>query len=703
MSLADYPRVSDWLALADGRLQVRTGKVDIGQRISTALVGIVEHELTLSPDLIDVQQISTRNGLDEGVTSGSNSIEQSGHALRCAAATLRAEMIAHICDRLGGAPQDWTLEAGELTGPGTNRPLAVLDLLAELSFDIPVDPKARSADVGSAKGLKMRGLPELVQGSYRFIHDLELPDMLHARVVRPPHAKARLVDIQRDVEEKLEEDGFHVHRDGSFLAVAGSREWPVVRAAQRLANACDWDIGDGLDDADIFTALTQENAIRLAVEDGAPLKDVPIPPELTEATHRARYERPFTMHGALAPSAACAMWDGETLDITTHSQGIFVLRDSIADSLGLAPEKVVLTFMPGSGCYGHNAADDAAFEAALIAMALPNTPVLLKWSREDEHAWEPYGPASATEIAARLGPDGRIQAFSAEAIGGTFRGRPRNGPNQAGPARLLANHFRADPVGPQPGAPNMNRHGGLQRNLVPIYDIPETRFVKNLVPEMPLRTSALRCLGAALNVFAIESFVDEIAREQGADPFAFRRAHLTDERAIAVLDRLERECGAGSDESGVGRGIAYAQYKNAMTGVGACVELLVSDAAEVELRRIVLVADAGRIVDRDGLAAQLEGGALQAASWALHEAVTWDSEGVTSRDWDSYPVLRFSRVPEIDVILLDQPHSKSLGAGEASPGPVLAAIANAVFDVTGLRARRLPLTPDALTSLALQA
>ena len=702
MNLKDYPRVSDWLAISDGRLQVRTGKVDIGQRISTALVGIVQQELTLPLDFIGVQTVSTNASPDEGMTSGSNSIEQSGRAIRFAAATLRAKLIAHVSDRFGDDPEDWSLENGELTGAGTNRPLALLDVAAEIDLDIAVDPDAQLAEAGAALDLPMRGLPELVHGTYRFLHDLELPDMVHARVVRPPHAKARLQDIRRDVTARLEDEGLSILRDGSFLAVAGQKEWPVVRAAQRLANACDWDMGDGLDARDIFDALTQANAIRLAVEDGAPIKNAPIPSQLSELTHHARYERPFTMHGALAPSAACATWDGKTLQIMTHSQGIYVLRDSIAESLTLEAEDVILTFMPGSGCYGHNGADDAAYEAALVAMAMPKSPVLLKWSREDEHAWEPYGPASATEIAARVGPDGRLEALSAEAIGGTFRGRPRAGPDRAGPAKLLANHFCSEPVGPQPGQPNMNRHGGLQRNLVPIYDIPETRFVKNLVPELPLRTSALRCLGAALNVFAIESFFDEIARERGDDPVAFRKAHLKEARAVAVLERLEWELARRPAADGTGRGIAYAQYKNAMTRVGASVDLTVSDAAQIELKRIVLVADAGRIVDRDGLAAQLEGGALQAASWALHEAVTWDRDGITSRDWDSYPVLRFTNVPEIEVILLDQPDSKSLGAGEASPGPVLAAISNAVYDATGLRARRLPLTPEAITSLALQ-
>ncbi|MEM9552328.1 MAG: molybdopterin cofactor-binding domain-containing protein, partial [Pseudomonadota bacterium] len=687
---------------ADGKLLVRTGKVDIGQRISTALLGIVQHELTLPAALIDMQPVRTGVSPDEGMTSGSNSVEQSGHAIRLSAATLRARALTHIADRLGGDSQDWALKNGELTGPGTNRPLPLLDIVAEIDLDMPIDPNVTPAVAMAARDIPMRGLPELVRGSYRFLHDLELPGMVHARVVRPPHANARLRAICGGVLSTLETEGIRIIRDGSFLAVAGSIEWPLVQAAQRLHRACEWDLGGGLDETDVFSNLTQANAIRLVVKDATPTSDAPIPPALSRQTHAARYERPFTMHGALAPSAACATWDGKTLHVTTQSQGVYVLRDSIAESLNLDPDNIILTFAPGSGCYGHNGADDAAFEASLVAMALPDTPVLLKWTREDEHAWEPYGPASATELAAVVEPDGQLNALSAEAIGGTFRGRPRTGSNQAGPARLLANHFREDPIGPHPSLPNMNRHGGLHRNLASIYDIPDTRLVKNLVPRMPLRTSALRCLGAALNVFALESFLDEIAREMGKDPFAVRRAHLTDVRAIEVLDRLETELRRIPLGAGAGRGIAFAQYKNAMTRVGASVDLTVSDTAEIALKRIVLIADAGRIVDRDGLTAQLEGGALQAASWALFEAVTWDRDGVTSRDWDTYPVLRFSNVPRIDVTLLNQPDCKSLGAGEASPGPVLAAIANAVYDLTGLRARRLPITPDALTSLALQ-
>ncbi|MCG6884717.1 MAG: molybdopterin-dependent oxidoreductase [Silicimonas sp.] len=691
-------RVSDRLRIREGKLLIRTGKVDIGQRISTALAIIAHEELTLPFDRIEVLPVTTADSPDEGVTSGSNSIEQSGGALRAAAATLRGHVLSEAAARYGGTPGDWSLAEGMLIGPGANRPVPVLDL-AGTGLELTVTDDAPTRYRRDTDVVPMLGIAQMVTGEHRFVHDYEVPDMLHARIIRPPHAHARLRGIDISTSEKIEDEGLFIHRDGSFLAVAGPAEWPVVRAAQRLANACDWDPGEGLPEDDIFERLTPDRAIRLAVKNGIPDKDIAIPPPLESPDFAARYERPFTMHGALAPSAALASWDGRRLEIVTHSQGIHVLRDAVAESLGLDSRNVVLTHAPGSGCYGHNGADDAAFEAALIAISIPCTPVLLKWSREDEHAWEPYGTAGAVELAARVDQDGRLASFSAEAIGGTFRGRPRAGKDRTGARKLIANQFRKKPEGPAPAVPNMNPQGGLQRNLDPVYDIPETRYVKNLVPDLPLRTSALRCLGAALNVFAIEGFIDEIAHARGSEPLRFRKAHLGDPRALAVLDRLEELL--GDRPASGGRGIAYGQYKNSMTRVAIAVDLDLDETARIRLRNATIVADAGRIIDRDGLTAQLQGGFLQAASWALHEAVTWDRDGVASRDWDSYPVLRFEDVPDIDVSLIDRPDDPSAGAGEAAPGPTLAAIGNAVFDACGLRMRRLPFRPDDLRAAAL--
>ena len=697
MSLDAYPLVSDWLSPSAGGFVIHSGKVDIGQRISTALLRIVQEELALPLDQLRIAEVRTGAAPDEGITSGSNSIEQSGRAVAAAAATLRRHLLESAVAQYGGTLADWSLVDGYVQRAGTNQRIALTDLARDLPHDLPVDTTLPRHVPENSATATMRGITEMVAGRFTYVHDLDLPGMWHARRVSPPHVKATLQDIDMTAVEKVQAKGLRVFRDGSFLAVAGPCEWDVVKAATSLGLACTWDTEGGLPEIDVFAQLTPENAKRFPVVNGTP-QNAPVP-----ATHKnpdisARFERPYQMHGALAPSAALAEWTGDRLIIKSHSQGIYPLREAIADSLGLALEQVEITHVPGSGCYGHNGADDAAFESALVAIAHPGTPILLKWSREDEHAWEPYAPAMAVQVDARL-TDGRITALSAEAYSDTHRGRPRPGPNRAGPAKLLANRFQADAMAPYVAPPNMGNHAGMHRNLDPIYDIPETRLVKNLVQGLPHRTSAMRCLGAVANIFALESTMDVAAHSAGVDPITFRRTHLTDTRAIAVLDALDRRLPPVPE--GMGRGIAYAQYKNAMTRVGLAVDLTVTDAAEVKLDRVTLVADAGRVIDPDGLKAQLEGGVMQAASWALHEQVTWDRDGITSRDWDSYPVIRFDNVPVFDITLLNDTAQPSVGAGEASPGPTVAAIANAIFAATGLRLRRMPFTPDAITQAAL--
>jgi nicotinate dehydrogenase subunit B len=706
MNLNDYPLVSDWITRHEADLVVHTGKVDIGQRISTALVGIAHYELTIPFEHLKIAPVRTGLAPDEGITSGSNSIEHSGAAIRLAAATLRDGLIKIAVAQFGGIPAEWTLRDGHLVLPRTNQSVAIVDLFDQLDPATPVDqaalPRVADTDDAPLPKLPMRGMAKMVTGRFTFVHDLTAPGMLHARIIRPPHANARLDHIPQGALDQIALTGLHLIRDGSFVALAGPREWPVVQAAVRLEQNCVWSSGQGLSESDIHTVLRTAPAQTFAVIDGKP-QTVPPAPALVDPDITAQYARPYQMHAALGPSAAMALWTCERLLIKSHSQGIYALRDSIADSLDLDPEQVDITHVPGSGCYGHNGADDVAFEAALIARALPYTPVLAKWTREQEHAWEPYAPAMAVSLAAKLSQNGQLQCLSADVFSDTHRGRPRPGANRAGPSRLLSNHLRETPIGPNPASPNMGAHAGMHRNLDPVYDIPEKRLVKNLVPGLVHRTSAMRCLGAATNIFAIEGFMDELAVRQGVDPFAFRQAQLSDPRARAVLERLEKEIATRPEpgETG-GRGIAYAQYKNQMTRVGICVDLEANDRAEICLTRAVIVADAGRVVDMDGLHAQLEGGFIQGASWALYEAVTWDRDGITSRDWDSYRVIRFDEVPPIEVIVIERPDCPSVGAGEASPGPAIAAIANAIHAAIGIRMRKMPFTPDAIMQQAMQ-
>jgi CO/xanthine dehydrogenase Mo-binding subunit len=302
-----------------------------------------------------------------------------------------------------------------------------------------------------------------------------------------------------------------------------------------------------------------------------------------------------------------------------------------------------------------------------------------------------------------LDAQGGIETVWMEARGDTHRGRPRAGTNRAGPARLAANAARDCDIPRFVPEPNMNRHAGLHRNLDPVYSFDDKRMVKALVPDLPLRPSALRCLGATANVFAIECMMDELAARAGADPISYRIAHLEDPRAQAVLVALrDRLAAAPRLSDGHGRGIAYAQYKNAMTRVAVAVDLIVTDQGRVQLEHVRLVADAGRIVDPDGLRAQLEGGMLQGASWALHEKVQWAHDGRETLDWDSYPVLRFDNIPVVETTLMTPEDDRARGAGEASPPPTVAAIANGIYAATGLRLRRMPFDAEAVIQAALQ-
>lgn len=711
-SLARHPGLDEWVAVgSDGRIAIRTGKVDIGQRISTALAMVAAEELDVPLDRIDMVRTATGDAPDEGITSGSNSMMESGHAVRLAAATARRHMLTLAAEHLGVDAGTLEVEDGQIRSRDTNRSVTYEELQGDRPFGVDVDPAVDVKDPETHRivGEKVAplGLAEIVTGGYRFLHDLKVPGMLHARVVRPPHYHARLTGLDEPAVRRLRESGIDIVRDGSFLAVAGPDEYAVLRAADRLFAACEWDVGEGLTEGDVFDRLTANTRESRPVEnDGVP-QDKPVPPladppDDAAVTLEARYDKPYHAHASMGPSAGFALWQDGRLEIKSHSQGIYFLRDAVAEAFGIDAETVRIEHVPGAGCYGHNGADDAAFDAAIVARALPGKPVLLKWTREEEHAWAPYATATSMLLRASLDAGGTVIDWSHETYGDTFNMRPRSGPGMAGAARLLSSRFRANPPPEFVPKPAMVRHMGLHRNLDPLYAFSAKRLVKNLVRDLPLRTSALRTLGAFGNVFAIESFMDELAVAAGIDPVTFRLNHLEDARGREALEAVAARIDLSADD-GIGRGIAFAQYKNLKAYAAVGVELEVTDAAEIRLKRAVLAGDAGEIVDRDGLAAQYDGGFLQAASWTIREQVTWDRDGITSRDWETYPILGFDNVPEIETVLIERPGVPFLGAGEAVSGPTGAAIANAIFNATGLRLRRMPFTPDAIRAAALDA
>jgi CO/xanthine dehydrogenase Mo-binding subunit len=358
--------------------------------------------------------------------------------------------------------------------------------------------------------------------------------------------------------------------------------------------------------------------------------------------------------------------------------------------LRLPRDKVRAVHMEGSGCYGHNGADDVAADAALVAMAFPDRPVRVQWMRDQEHAWEPFGAAMVTGVRASLDDGGAIADWQYEVWSNAHSTRP-GGAGNLMPAWHLAAPF-AQPV-PQP-IPQPT--GGGDRNAIPIYRFANMRVVHRFIPGMPLRVSALRGLGAYMNVFSIESFMDELAKAANADQVEFRLRHLEDPRARDVVELAAEKFGWRSTvpAKGRGRGFAFAKYKNLAAYTAVAVELEVEhESGQVRLLRFVAADDSGEIVNPDGVRNQIEGGIVQSASWTLGEAVTFDATRITSRDWSAYPILRFPELPEsVEVHLIDRPGQPYLGTGESAQGPTAAAIANALAEATGVRMRELPFT-----------
>lgn len=713
-SVRANPKVSQWLRFApDGQVLLRSGKVEIGQRIHAALARIAADELYVSTERVQMAVVDTATAPNEGYTAGSNSTQDSGQAIRLASATAREAARRRAAVHLAVSPAAVTVEDGLFFAPGANERLSYADLLGpefdELVIDTDVALKPADAYEWVGRSAASGGFRELITGRAGYVHDMICPDMLHARVVRPPHYHAELLTLG-SLPGKPHDSSVnpfsntHIVRDGTFLAVVDPDEYVATRARVALFESSTWSSQVMSIPLDPFVALERNRRESLLVVDGVPRPEANIPTlAASETALDASYRRPYQMHGSIGPSAALAHWHDGVMTVWSHAQGVFPLRAAVAEALGLDIDRVRVIHALGSGCYGHNGADDAAFDAALVAFNVPGKPILLKWTREDEHAWEPYTSCMLMSLQATLDDGGVIQSWSHETYSDTHVLRPRADADKNGARRLLATRYRDPPLQAPVPVPNLQPHGGIHRNAEPLYSFESPRIVKHLVYDLPLRVSALRTLGAFGNVFAIESFMDEVAHRVGAHPLEFRVAHLDDPRAIAVVERAMAVFDGAERAPNRGRGFAFARYKNVKAYCGVVVELNVRDDASIALHRATIIADAGEIVDPDGLVAQLEGGFLQAASWTLYEAVTYDERGITSRDWDRYPILRFDNVPFIDTVLIARPECPFLGAGEASSGPTGPAIANAIFDAVGVRSRDLPLTPERLRAAALEA
>ena len=692
VSLVANPVLSSWVRFSpEGHVTLSPGKVEIGQGIVTALAQIAADELDVDIGRVQMVRASTAASPNEGVTSGSLSVQQSGRAIRHACAEIRQIFLEVASDRLGVGIDALDIKDGTISGPGN-----VSTSYWELAGDVPLDrdatpgavPKLTAQRALAGNSVQRTDIPDKVFANVRFIHDQALPGMLHGRVLRSGVAAAKLLELKEDGARAIA-GLVAIVRDGSFAGVVNETEDGAEAAIQALRKGAAWSSGETLPDEDALAAFLKSQPSEPTVIDK---RTAPNSTE-TARTMRRQYTRPYIAHASIAPSCAMAQWTAaDRVHVWTHSQGVYLLRADLALVLKLPAENITVEHMEGAGCYGHNAADDVALDAVLLAKAAQGRPVRVQWSREDEMTHAPFGAAMAVEIEADLDARSEIVGWrhSIWSNGHTAR------PGRAAQPALLAATELANPfprmISTNPPSAN---GGGADRNSIPLYDFPSWQIECHRLTTMPVRTSALRTLGAQANVFAIECFLDELAIERGEDPVDFRLRHLSDIRAQDVIRSVAKRANWKPDKrTGRGYGLGFARYKNA--GAYCAVVAEIEGAEDISVKRLTIAVDVGEAINPDGVINQIEGGAIQATSWVLKERVRFDRERITSNTWAEYPILRFSEVPDVQVELIQRSEIEPVGAGEAAHGPVTAAIANAVFDALGVRVRSLPITRDSL-------
>ncbi len=682
-SLQNTPSLDRWVSFpAEGLARIAFGKVEYGQGALTALAQIAAEELDLTLSQVEVVNAATGAVPDEGMTVGSMSIEVSGAAARAACAEVRALFVAQAARRLGAEAQEIAVRDGAFLVGETASGETYWTLAPDIDLARPPSGEARwkTQDQHRLVGTSAPrlDLPAKVFGG-SFIQDIRMPGMRHARVLRQPGPQARLLGIDEAAARRAAGDTeLDILVEGSFVAFIAASESAAARAHAAVEASARWseprDLSPTLSEA---TSLTEMPATRL--EMGA---------EVGEPSNRLRlqatYSRPYISHASMAPSCGIAGFAAGRLTVWTHAQGVYPPRLHIARITGLAVEAIDMEHAQGAGCYGHNGAEDAAYDAAFIASRRPGAPIRVQWRREDEFGHAPVGTAMRVEMAAELDASGALVDWTTEIWTNLHVNRGRT---------LIETALPQGP--PDLPPPNQATAFGGRLNATPSYDIAATRVVENLTVSSPVRTSSLRGLGGPVNTYAGECFLDELAQAAGKDPLAFRLEMLSDPRARAVVERIGAICGwadRGSGGEGQGLGLAYDRHRDSGAYVAVAARLSVD--TEVRLEKLWCVADAGLIINPDGARNQIEGGMIMAASWALKEQVMLGGAGVTSVTWEDYPILRFDEVPDVEIELITPPGSKPVGIGEISLGPCLAAIGNAVAHALGARLRDLPYTRD---------
>jgi len=709
-----------WMRIEkDETVSVFTGKVDIGMGVQTGLIQVVAEELDVPPQHVRLTMGDTAATPDQGGVGGSTSIAAGAKPLRNAAATARYLLLQMASAKLGAPAGQLQVKNGIVSARGdASRSISYGALAGGYrmpetlrvsggGFALNVEGQGKPKDPATytlvGQSLARVDLPPKILGRATYSTDVRVPGMLHGRVIRPAGAGAKLEAVDEGSVKAI--PGYvKTVVQGNFVGVVAKSEWAAIRAARELR--VDWSSPAASFPSDIYRHMrsAQPKATRELAKSGDAAAALANAGDKVEAA----YEWPFQAHATMGPG--CAVVDfrpGGVTTVWTGAQKPHALQHGLAQMLRLAPEQVHVIWVEAAGSYGRAGDEDVAADAALLSQAV-GQPVRVQWSRADMTAWGGKGPAAIIDMAAALDGQGRVSAI--RMISRVFSGTeiiPQ--PNTAG--NLLAAQLI--------GMPNTNpgdEFVGWAGSTYP-YTFPNVYAVGHIiaplyVAESPMRTTHLRDPNGPAGAFASESFIDELAARASADPIEFRLRHTGDARAKAVLTAaaerakwdarpspkpLPSKDAASKDRPLTGRGIALALRGGTYVATVAEVEVHPSSGA-VRVKRLVCAHDCGLIVNPEALRGTIQANLVQSLSRALKEEVTFDQAHVTSVDWNTYPVARWSDVPQVEVVLLNHPEIAPSGAGEPSSRPTAAAIANAIFDATGARVRRAPLTPARVKS-----
>jgi len=671
-----------------GHVTLYSGKVELGTGVRTALTQIVAEELDVPLARVEVIEGDTALTPAQGPTWGSLSIQVGGVQIRQAAATARQALLQDAAKRLDVPAADLVVEQGTVRARSGGKQVTYGELIGGKNFSLKLDKNAPLKDPATYKivgqSVPRYDIPPKMTGQFTYIHDFKVPGMLHGCVVRPPAMGASLQSVDESSVRGV--PGLvKVVRQGNFLGVVAESEWGAMQAAQKLKAS--WSTWEGLPEQSKLWEYVRATKIN---KDDVTSNVGNAEQALAQAAKRvsATYNWPIHTHGSMGPSCAVAELKDGKLTCWSASQATHNLRLQLAAMLSLPNSDVRVIYVDGSGCYGRNGHEDAAADAALLARAV-GQPVRVQWTRADEHGWDPKGPPTLMDLQAGLDASGNVvawysQLYIPEGGGGT------------GTVKLVAAELAGLPFdkGMYPG--------NIINNLAIPYTFPNVRTVAHRLAETPFRPSWIRAPGRMQNTFCNEAFVDELAAATGADPLEFRLRHLNDARGAELLKRLAHvaqwqgrsSAKPASGEVATGRGVTYVKYELARTYVGAVADVEVNrKSGEVRVKHFAMVQDCGQIINPDGVRNQIEGSVIQTVSRTLKEELTFDRSRVTSLDWNSYPILTFPEIPEVDVDLIDRPTEKPWGAGEPPAAVVPSAISNAVFDAVGVRLRSVPFTP----------